>query len=262
MNRSMTRRRVRATVYRCVLAIFSVAGWTAAPAQTPSVLERAQAMMNTEHPGKAIYDKSCAACHNNPEATRSPGLESLKRMRYQAIYYALTQGKMQTQGATLSEEQRTSVIEFLVGREVVSDNWMDTMKCPANTKLDLKTAATVTTFGFDKQNHRHLTRAQAGLATADFANLELAWAVGFPGTTTLRSQAAVAGTTLFLPVADTAKVFAIDISGKPCLQWVYQGDAPLRTSAAFGELPGKRKVIVFGDLAANIHMVDAQTGKL
>jgi polyvinyl alcohol dehydrogenase (cytochrome) len=244
-----------------VLATVALTIAQPAIAQTP--LERAQTAMNTPHPGKAIYDKVCAACHNNPEATRSPALDTLKAMRFQALYYALTQGKMQTQAASLSDEEKSSVIEFLVGREVASDEWIAKMTCPADRgKAELKQIATVATFGYDKRNSRHLTAAQAGLATKDFANLELAWAIGFPGATTMRAQPAVVGSTLFLPVADANRMFAFDIAGTPCVKWVFQNDAPLRTSAAFGELPGsKRKVVVFGDLAANLHMLDAQTGK-
>src|SRR5690349_2622571 len=90
-------------------------------AQTP--LERAQASMNTAHPGQALYDKTCAACHNNPEATRAPAFDTLKKMRSDTIYFALTQGKMQTQAASLSDDQKKTLIEFLVGREVVKDDW-------------------------------------------------------------------------------------------------------------------------------------------
>ncbi|MBC7982517.1 MAG: PQQ-binding-like beta-propeller repeat protein, partial [Candidatus Obscuribacterales bacterium] len=80
------------------------------------------------------------------------------------------------------------------------------------------------------------------------------------------SQPAIVGNTLFLPVADAARIFAFDIAGQPCLKWVYQSEIPLRTSASYGELravrgkPG-RKVILVGDLGSRIHMVDAETGK-
>src|SRR5687768_17517696 len=56
-----------------------------------SALAKAQAAMATPHPGKAVYEQSCAACHNHPEATRAPALDTLKAMRYQTILYALNE---------------------------------------------------------------------------------------------------------------------------------------------------------------------------
>ncbi|HEY1283687.1 MAG TPA: PQQ-binding-like beta-propeller repeat protein [Steroidobacteraceae bacterium] len=213
-------------------------------------------------PGKVVYEKHCASCHDHPE-TRAPAFDTLKGMRYGSIHYALTEGKMQLQGAPLSMAERASVIDFLVGRSVVDDAWVDKMMCaPGHRTVDLEAAATVTSFGFDVLNHRHLTREQAGLATSDMAGLQLAWALAFPKVTTLRAQAAVVGNTLFLPVGDVSQLYAIDISGdKPCFKWVYQNDIPLRTGAAYGTLPDGRKVLVFGDIAPIVHMIDATTGK-
>ncbi len=62
------------------------------------------------------------------------------------------------------------------------------------------------------QNHRHLTAQEAGITTADFRHLDLAWALAFPRATTMRAQAAVVGSTLFLPVADASQLYAIDIA--------------------------------------------------
>ena len=228
-----------------------------------SALARAQAAMETPHPGKAVYEQSCAACHNHPEATRAPSLDTLKAMRYQTILYALNEGKMKVQAAALSGTQRAAVIDFLVGREATSDEWLTTAMCtPERRKVKLDGPPTVTGFGFDPKNHRHLTAAQAGLRTADMRNLELAWAMGFPKATQMRSQPAIVGSTLFLPVADAQRAFAIDISGPPCVQWVYSHETPLRTSAAFGQLPNGRKVIVFSDISSKVHMLDAATGEL
>ena len=73
-------------------------------------------------------------------------------MRYQTISYALTQGKMQTQGSALSAQERSDVIDFLVGREATRDDWIAKAMCPADRgKLDLTAAPTVTGFGFDKR---------------------------------------------------------------------------------------------------------------
>ena len=216
------------------------------------------------HPGKAIYEQNCGVCHNNPEATRSPALETLQRMRYQMIDYALTQGKMQAQGAALSAAQRSTLIEYLVGKAVASDDWLAGMMCkPRSNKRSAKAStSTVSGFGFDLRNQRQLSRAQSGLTGKDFARLELAWAMAFPRATTMRSQPAVVGTTLYLPVADAARVFAIDISRPetPCVKWSYESQAPLRTSAAFGKLKSGRNVLAVGDQAATVHMIDADTG--
>ncbi len=205
------------------------------PAVTPdaAALAKAQAAMETPHPGKAVYEQSCGACHNNPEATRAPALDTLKAMRYQTILYALNEGKMKAQASMLNATQKASVIDYLVGREATSDEWLSTAMCaPDRRTVKLDAPATVTGFGFDPKNHRHLTAAQTGLRTADMRNLELAWAMGFPKATSMRSQPAIVGSTLFLPVADAQRLFAIDISAQPCVQWVYSHETPLRTAAA------------------------------
>jgi polyvinyl alcohol dehydrogenase (cytochrome) len=212
--------------------------------------------------GKALYDKHCASCHDHPQ-TRAPSFDTLKGMRYGSIHYSLTEGKMQVQGAPLSAAERASLIDFLVGRSAADDTWVARMMCaPDRRTVNLDAAATVASFGFDTLNHRHLTREQAGLATSDMAQLQLAWVLAFPKVTTLRAQAAVVGNTLFLPVGDVSQLYAIDVSTeKPCFKWVYQNDIPLRTGAAYGVLPDGRKVLVFGDIAPIVHMIDATTGK-
>ena len=234
----------------------------------PSLLCLALAMAadaaDAPHPGKAVYDQACAACHDKPTETRSVPFETLRGMRYGAIRFALTEGKMKPQAAGLSESQVSLLTDYLVGRQVIDDSWIGAMQCPADRRIDFTAPATVTGFGFERQNHRALSKEQAGLATADFSAMEVAWAIGFPQATTMRSQPAVVGKTLFLPVGDNARVFAIDIStDRPCLHWVYTSDVPLRSGAGYGEIPGsKRKVLVFNDAAARIHLIDAATGKL
>ena len=215
------------------------------------------------HPGKAVYDQACATCHDHPETTRAPALDTLKAMRYQTLLYALNEGKMKVQASVLSGAQKAAVIDYLAGREATSDEWVSQLTCPAERRtVKLDAPATVAGFGFDPKNHRNLNAAQSGLRTSDMKQLELAWAIGFPKATSMRAQPAVVGTTLFLPVADAQRVFAIDISGPPCVQWVYAHDTPLRTSAAFGELPDGRKVLVFSDVASKVHLLDARTGQL
>jgi polyvinyl alcohol dehydrogenase (cytochrome) len=227
------------------------------------ILAAGLAVAQPAHPGKVVYDKVCATCHDHPGTTRAPAFDALKGMRYGTIHFALTEGKMQAQAAALTDGERAAVIDYLVGRSVTDDSWVAKMMCPApHRALNMEGAPTVTSFGFDKHNHRQLTRGQAGLATADLANLELAWVLAFPQATTMRAQAAVVGSTVFLPVSDFGQLYAIDVSSeRPCFKWVYKNDIPLRTGAAYGVLPGSgRKVLVFGDIAPLVHMIDATTG--
>ncbi len=238
---------------RC-LSVLTLMVVAAAAGAAPAP-DRAQA-------GQGIYQRACAMCHDHGEALRAPTLATLKGMRYQQVYFALTVGKMQAQGQSLTGIERSELIDFLIGRARVSDAWTAQMRCtPERRRVDLTMPATVADFGFDLHNHRHLTAQEAGITTADFRHMELAWALAFPRATTMRAQAAVVGSTLFLPVADASQLYAIDIAAQPCLKWIYKSDVPLRTGVGYGVLPGsKRKVLVFADVGTRIHMVDAATG--
>ena len=95
-------------------------------------------------------------------------------------------------------------------------------------------------------------------------HLELAWALAFPRATTMRAQAAVVGDTLYLPVGDEARLFAVDISGaKPCFKWVYAHDIPLRTGVGYGVLRRwPRRAGVLGRRHVRAPGGCRQTGKL
>jgi polyvinyl alcohol dehydrogenase (cytochrome) len=217
--------------------------------------------------GEGLYRVGCAACHDNPEASRAPSLATLKAMRFQTITYALTEGKMKAIGAGMSAAERTALASWLTGRDVpVADTWTAAMTCPTARKaVNLKGPVTIATFGFDRANSRSLTARQAGLTKAQLGNMELAWAIAFPGATTMRAQPAVVGDNLFLPVADAGAMYAFDISDpkKPCLQWTYQtpGGAPLRTSAAYGIIKDGTPVLAFSGLDSRVYLLDARTGK-
>lgn len=224
------------------------------------------------HPGQPVYRQYCAACHDRPDETRAPTKATLSAMSVQALTYTLTAGKMKVQGAALNDETRGQLIQYLTGKDkVTTDTWSQAMACDAKRRdADVSGAATVSTFGFDARNTRVLTARQTGLTKAGLSKLQLAWSVGFPDVTMMRAQGAVVGDTVFLPVAESAAVYAFDLSvpAKPCVKWVYNtpGGAPLRTSAAYGVIaaPGYRngrKVLAFSGMDSTVHLVDARTGK-
>ena len=224
-----------------------------------------QAALVAAHPGETVYKQYCATCHDQPEATRSPAKDTLKQMSLQFLNYALTNGKMKAQGSPLSQEQRGQLINYLVGAKAAENSWTAGMKCDAaRMPVDLSGAATITHFGFDGNNTRALTAQQAGLTKAQLGKVELAWSLGFPDSTGMRAQGAVVGDNIFVPVAQSAAMYAFDVSNpdKPCLQWVYEtpGGAPLRTSPAYGVVDGV-PLLVFSGEDATVHAVDARTGK-
>jgi len=226
----------------------------------------AQAGGQAAHPGEALYQAQCAACHDNPEATRSPAKATLERMRYQTINYALTKGKMQVQGQGLNDTQRHQLVSYLSGKSVdTGDDWTKAVMCQgARAEVDLKGPATVATFGFDARNTRNLTARQAGLSKASMGKLDLAWAMAFPEVTSMRAQPVVVGNNLFAPVADAGALYAFDITdpAKPCVQWTYRTTgAPLRTGAGYGVLADGRAVIAAAGQDAVLHLIDARTGK-
>src|SRR6478752_2110770 len=225
----------------------------------------ARAAEGAPHPGKALYERHCASCHDKPDVSRAVPFAQLRTMRLGNLFFAMTDGKMKAQAAPLNERQRGELVDFIVDRQPVDERWMDAMRCGPRSASKPVTAgaATVQGFGFTRDNMRRLTRDQAGLATADVPGLELAWALAFPRASTMRSQAAVVGNMLYLPVGDEARVFAIDTSGEaPCFAWVYESSVPLRTGAAYGVLASGQPVLAFADAAVNVHLLDARNGKL
>ena len=213
--------------------------------------------------GEAIYRQHCAACHDNPEATKAPGRDALKRVSALYVTNALIMGKMVAQGAPLSAVEVSNVSDYLSGGEADATGWLAPNACPASRrtpKLDVK--ATVSGFGYDYSNKRQLSDKQTGMKPGDLDNMEVAWTMAFPQVGTMRGQAAIVGDTMFLPVADNNRVFALDISGdKPCVQWSYDGGRALRTSAGFGEMSNGQKIIMVGDMGGFVHAIDAKTGK-
>jgi len=240
--------------------------WLGAAMCLPVCAAAQNASAEVAHPGRAHYERLCSSCHDKPDVSRAVPFAQLRNMRLGNLFFAMTDGKMKAQAASLTQRQRGELVDYIVGRQQIDERWIDAMRCvrPAgNRGRQPAAAATVTGFGFNHDNHRHLTREQAGLATADVPGLELAWALAFPRTSTMRAQAAVVGNMLYLPVGDEARLFAIDVSGdKPCFNWVYASDTPLRTGVAYGVLPTGREVLAFADVATWVHLVDARTGKL
>ena len=249
---------MRAITDTCCMSVFLLIGAVVtaeAPAQAATPAEDAA------HPGRAVYERACGACHNNPEATRALPLASLRILNRPTVSYAITDGYMRMQAQHLKPEERTQLLDWLELGQEDPGAWVARAKCSAGAaRIDPSATPIATAFGLDADNSRRLSAAQAGLRTADFAKLELAWAVAFPQTPTMRSQPVVAGNTVFIAATDAGRLFALDTKSG-CVKWQFEHSLPLRSSLSYGQIAKGKPVVVAGDTVGAVIALDALTGK-
>lgn len=139
-------------------------------------------------------------------------------------------------------------------------DWVAASMCTAdNRSVVLGQAPSFTYTGSDGNNPRHLNAEQAGLTTSDMSSLELAWAIAFPETSSLRAAPVIVGSTVFYSATDSGRVFALD-SNSGCAKWVYNAETRLRSSLAYGVIDDV-STLVFSDGRGMIHSINAATGE-
>ena len=226
---------------------------------------RAQATDEAPHPGKMVYDQFCAACHNAPPpGDRAAPVASLRKMNAQVIVAALTTGVMKPIGDGLDRRQIRDVAAYLAPPEAPAGvGWIDNNMCSTDKRgVDLSSKPAQVGFGVDADNSRRMTAAQAGLTTAQAANLEVAWAFAMPRTSGLRGQGVIIGSTLFYPASQAGYLLALDTK-TGCVKWATATPASIRASLTYGPLgPGGPMALVGGDASGNLTAFDAATGKV
>lgn len=226
---------------------------------------QAQATDEAPHPGKMVYDQFCAACHNAPPpGDRAAPVAALRKMNAQVIISALTTGVMKPIGDGLDRRQIRDVAAYLAPPEApAGTGWIDDNRCAADKQaVDLSGRPAQVGFGVDTDNSRRMTAAQAGLTTAQAANLEVAWAFAMPRTSGLRGQGVIVGSTLFYPASQAGYLLALD-TRSGCVKWATATPASVRASLAYGRLGPKGPLaLVGGDASGNLTAFDAATGKV
>lgn len=215
------------------------------------------AQVAPDHPGRAVYNKSCATCHDNPGATRAATLASMQQQTPARLREVLTTGVMQPMAAGLSPQELTDVIAFLTaGQAAAPATWTDAIMCAAD-KRTVDSAATIVSggFGIDANQTRNLSAAKAGLKKSELANLEVAWALAFPGQGGGTGASVLSDGTIY--VTGGQKVLALDAK-TGCAKWAYSGQS--RNTPAIGEIGG-RKVVALS-VGRDIHVLNAATGEL
>jgi len=217
------------------------------------------AQQDDSHPGATVYDNYCALCHDGSNP-RAGSLSTLRAFSRETLSYTLTAGVMSAQGQVLSAEQLGAVVDYLAA-EPLSTDWIAHNLCSPDQQTPMLDGPRVPNAGVDPAFSRNLSSAQGGLEKADMAQLEVAWAIGLPGVSGLRSAPAFAGDTLFYPAAVTGHLLAI-AADSGCIRWAYDAGSPLRASATLAEaLEDGRRPLLITDEFTRLHAVDALSGE-
>lgn len=212
------------------------------------------------HPGEQIYQTVCAFCHAGGDA-RAASLRTLQSMTAEMLEYTLTEGLMSAQASALTDEQRAAVIDYLAA-ERPDNNWISNNICSDQHQSVSLASIKLAGAGVDAAFSRNLSAEQAGLKKADLEQLELAWAIGFPNITGLRSSPVISDNTLFYPAGATGYLLALDTQ-TGCIKWSYDAGAALRASAAISEPQDNgQRYLIITDEQARLHALDPASGTL
>ena len=113
-------------------------------------------------------------------------------------------------------------------------------------------------WGVDPSQSRFQPANMAQLAQEDVPRLKLKWAFGVPGAVFGPAQPTVIGGRIFVG-SQFGKVYSLDAK-TGCIYWEYDAGAAVRSAITVG-LSSAGPVAYFGDLSANVHAVDAVTGR-
>ncbi|MGD8341365.1 MAG: PQQ-binding-like beta-propeller repeat protein [Gammaproteobacteria bacterium] len=213
--------------------------------------------------GEAVFDQTCAACHGNPDIADAPGIEIMRDFPAGGIVNSLVNGKMQPQGALLSDEEQIAVAEFITGRPVDRNAGFFANRCTNAAPLGSPAPRTDWNgWGNGLANRRFAVNG--GLTAADLSNLELKWAFGYADVVSARAQPTYVSGRLFV-ASENGEVHALDPK-TGCTVWTFKADAGVRTALVIGPYDTAEGTAglaaYFGDMTANAYAVDASSGEL
>jgi polyvinyl alcohol dehydrogenase (cytochrome) len=212
--------------------------------------------------GAATFNRACANCHREGQNT-APTPTVLRQLTPEGIVNSLTNGRMQVQGASLSDAERRAIAQFLTGRVPAASSAPAAVvnKCTTSPAMsDAATTAGWNGWGNGVANTRFA--ANAGLTAADLPRLKLKWAFGYAGVNAARAQPTIAGGRLFV-ASENGEAHALDPK-TGCTHWTFKAEAGIRTGLSVGPYKtasGTGQAVFFGDVKANAYAVDAQTGR-
>ncbi len=203
----------------------------------------------------AVYQKSCATCHDQPK-DRTPPREALKDRTPEAILQSLTTGTMSVSAIALSMAEKRAVSEYLAGKPLGASGEVAGMCANRPGTLGDIARSAWNGWGSDAANSRY--QPKPGLTAADVPNLKLKWAFGFPGGSQAYGHPVIAGGRVFVG-SDNGKFYALD-ANTGCMYWSFEAGGGIRAAPTVARI-GSRTAVFFGDLKGNVFAVDAVSGE-
>ena len=214
--------------------------------------------------GAALYKRTCAQCHDTG-ANRAPNREAFLSMPAERVMSAMETGSMITMANGRSAVERRAMAEFLTGKSLsnpVVTTPAPAAMCSGQSAFSSSAGPRWTGWGQNAGNTRFQDAASAGLSAADIPRLRLKWAFAFPGDLQSYSQASIVGGRVFVG-SWGGTVYSLN-AATGCIHWFFNAGLGVRSAVTVVrvDMPdGARDVAFVGDSGANVHALDAASGK-
>lgn len=215
--------------------------------------------------GKDAFERACAGCHSATPVPRAMTPAQMAKLPPEKIFAAQSAGLMLLQAAALNQLEQRAVAQYIseIPWGSVPEQPKDEklVRCETSTPLaaDVLEKPHWSGWGTDLDQTHFQAAAQAGLGSADLENLELKWAFGYPGGTTVGSQPAVVGDRLFVG-SNEGGFYALD-SKSGCAHWKFDSVGPVRAGLVVAKRKDGGFSVYAGDRAAWVYAIDAQSGE-
>jgi polyvinyl alcohol dehydrogenase (cytochrome) len=223
-----------------------------------SVLLGMGAMQGTAAPsGEAVYKQRCAGCHDQTNP-RIPPRAALTQMPAARIMKTLDFGAMMTVAYPMARDEREAVASYL-GTKAPLISLPASAYC-ADRSVKVSNASKFVWNGWStgSNNARYQPADAAGLSIDQARGLKLKWAFGFDGDITSFSQPTVMDGQVFAGSAGGV-IYALR-AATGCVQWTYEANGPVRSSALAAPL-GDKHALLFGDQTGWFYALEAESGR-
>ena len=185
-------------------------------------------------------------------------------MTPERILEVMTTGSMRSAAASVSDQDKRLIAEWVAGRKIDTDLVGAAEKmpnaCASHPAVRESNAPAWNSWGVDYRNSRFQPGAAAGLSPGQVSRLQLKWAFGFPGATALYSQTVYDGR-LYV-TSNAGYVYSLDAE-TGCLHWSFRAQSAVRSGFTIGRLSKSdpRLAIFFGDIHGTAYALSASTGE-